>query len=186
MDVDGFGLDFSVGGEPDDNNSDTEVRSSQSIVVDLRDYMSVNKWHGRRKRKDTRTWKQRINRFHNAWASILDELVDRYITWKYHPSSESSATAGWEFSIPVVDIHSLTRSATIHRSDETKAASALVSAGYLAASPESPSLAVSIRTLELFHAIRLFKPNFSVEAFAKTTCYLYAVGNSFRRWFNLC
>ncbi|KAE9404798.1 hypothetical protein BT96DRAFT_973001 [Gymnopus androsaceus JB14] len=177
MDVDGLGFDFNVGGEPGDDDSDTELGSTQGIVVDLQDYIGINKWHGHRKYKDTRTWKQRINRFHDAWASILDELVVHYINWKYYPSSvpQSSATAGWEFSIPIVDVYSLARETTIHRNSETKATSALVSAGYLAASPESPSLAVSLRTLELFYAIRLFKPNFSVEAFAKTTCHLYAI-----------
>ncbi|KAF9076441.1 hypothetical protein BDP27DRAFT_1210207 [Rhodocollybia butyracea] len=138
--------------------------------------MGVNKWHGRRKYKDARTWKQRVQRFNDAWASIIDELVEQYICWKYSIPSQTAepATTGWEFSIQIIDVYTLTREATVPRNSETKATSALVQAGYLPASPESPSIAVSLRTLELFYATRLFKPNFSVEAFAKTVCHLHS------------
>lgn len=176
MDIDGIGLNIA----PDDDGSDVEPStSSENIVVDLRDFIGISKWHGRRKYKDTRTWKQRIYRFNQAWASILDELVDEYIGWKYNQDSQSRPTSsganGWEFSIQVVDVYSLACDATIYRDSETKATSALVQAGYLPASPESPSVAVSLRTLELFYAARLFKPNFSVEAFAKTVSHLHSV-----------
>ena len=177
MDVDG--IDLNISGPPDDDGSDAEPNSSQNMVVDLRDFIGISKWHGSRKYKDTRTWSQRIHRFNHAWASILDELVSEYINWKYHPDSQpqpaSSGANGWEFSIQIIDIYSLTHEASIHRDSETKATSALVQAGYLPASPESPSVAVSLRTLELFYTIRLFKPNFSVEAFAKTVCHLRSV-----------
>lgn len=176
MDIDNEGIGFNIGGTPDDDGSDTEPSSSQNIVVDLRDFIGITKWHGRRKYKDTRTWKQRIHRFNQAWASILDELVTEYVGWKYNSNTQSQPTSnGWEFSIQVIDIHSLSCEATIYRDSETKATSALVQAGYLPASPESPSIAVSLRTLELFYAARLFKPNFSVEAFAKTVCHLRSV-----------
>lgn len=177
MDIDGIG--FNIGGAPDDDGSDTEPTSPQNIVVDLRDFIGVTKWHGRRKYKDTRTWKQRIQRFNQAWASILDELVNEYIGWKYNSVSQSqpasSSANGWEFSIQIIDIYSLDRETVIYRDSETKATSALVQAGYLPASPESPTIAVSLRTLELFYATRLFKPNFSVEAFAKTLSHLRSV-----------
>ncbi|KAE9386543.1 hypothetical protein BT96DRAFT_960562 [Gymnopus androsaceus JB14] len=106
----------------------------------------------------------------------MDDLVSEYICWKYNPDSQpqpaSDSVNGWEFSIQVINIYSLTHEATIYRDSETKAMSALVQSGYLPASPESLSVAVSLRTLELFYAARLFKPNFSVEAFAKTVSHL--------------
>ncbi|KAF9054922.1 hypothetical protein BDP27DRAFT_1242445 [Rhodocollybia butyracea] len=175
MEIDGIGSDINAGDTADGEDSSAELNSSRNVVVDLRDFIGVNKWHGRRKYKDARTWKQRIQRFNNAWASIITELVDEYICWKYNSKpSTCSPSDSWEFSIEIIDVHSLTRQTTIYRDSETKATSALVRAGYLPASPESPSVAVSLRTLELFYAMRLFKPNFSVEAFAKMVCYLHS------------
>ncbi|KAJ3926014.1 MAG: hypothetical protein NXY57DRAFT_1051549 [Lentinula lateritia] len=75
----------------------------------------------------------------------------------------------------VVDIYTLERSTRITRDENTNSSKALVQAGYLGTSPEQPSLAVSLRTLELFYTLRLFKPNLSVEAFAKSICYLYSM-----------
>lgn len=188
MDVDGLGL--GIGQGPEDDGSDTELtpsqNTSQNIVVDLRDFIGVNKWHGHRKYKDTRTWKQRVHRFNHAWASIIDDLVNEYIRWKYNSNSHSQPGAnGWEFSIQVIDVYSSIHEATIYRDSETQATSALVQAGYLPASPVSPSVAVSLCTLELFYAVRLFKPNFSVEAFAKTACYLRSVCNTDSFFFSL-
>lgn len=178
MNIDDFGPNLNAGEVPDNDDGDGESDTSQNIVVDLRDFIGVNKWHGRRKYRDTRTWKQRIQRFNDAWASIINELVDEYISWKYSSEPSPGSPNSWEFSIRVIDIYTLTRQTTIYRNSETKATSALVRAGYLPGSPESPSVAVSLRTLELLYTIRLFKPNFSIEAFAKTVCHLHSVCNS--------
>ncbi|KAF9072520.1 hypothetical protein BDP27DRAFT_1418138 [Rhodocollybia butyracea] len=173
MEIDGIGPDINAGDAANSKDSSAELSSSQN-VVDLRDFIGVNKWHGRRKYKDAQTWKQHIQRFNNAWASIIDKLVDEYICWNYNSKpSTGSPSDSWEFSIEIIDIHSLTHQTTIYQDSETKTTSALVHAGYLPASPESPSIAVSLHMLELFYAMQLFKPNFSVEAFAKMVCYLH-------------
>jgi len=185
MTVDGvdFGHDF--GTAPDDDHSDVEGSAvSQGIIIDIRDVVGLKRWHGRRKYR-AQSRKERIHRFNEAWASIIDELVDDFIQWKYKiplaqsPPSPIAELSEWDFSIDTVDLYTLTHKTTICRDKDTKATSALVRAGYLAASPVSPSLAISLRTLELLRTIRLFKPNFSIEAFAKTVCHLYAVRNPF-------
>ncbi|KAH9910768.1 uncharacterized protein BXZ73DRAFT_108540 [Epithele typhae] len=53
---------------------------------------------------------------------------------------------------------------------------ALAARGYLATTPSQPELAMSFDTLELFRTIKLFKPSFSTEAFAKMACYKYEMG----------
>ncbi|KAG1781307.1 hypothetical protein EV702DRAFT_1177559 [Suillus placidus] len=52
-------------------------------------------------------------------------------------------------------------------------AEALVLASYLGTTPQAPSIAISITTLELYHRLRLRKPSLSVEAFSKVICDLY-------------
>lgn len=182
MEVDGVSFNLDIGAGPDDNDSDAETTTaSQNIIVDIRDVIGFKRWRGQRKYKGP-SWKERLRRFNDAWGELIDELVDEFIRWKYStpqsPTSFPKESNGWEFSINVVDIHNLTREVTIHRDSDTKAAIALVRAGYLPASPVSPSFAVSLRTLELFYTLRLFKPNLSVEAFAKTVCHLYSLRNT--------
>lgn len=83
------------------------------------------------------------------------------------------------FSIDVLDFYTLTTTATIpmDSSCETRA-EALVLSGYLGTVPLQPSLAVSLKTLELLRCLRLFKASFSIEAFAKLMCHYYSVSSS--------
>ncbi|KAJ3711310.1 hypothetical protein C8R42DRAFT_595980 [Lentinula raphanica] len=136
----------------------------------------MNRWHGcTRRYKDHRTWKQRIQRLHDAWTPLLDDLTDAYIRWKYGLEVSTTVNEEYSFTINVVNLHTLATEQQISRDENTKAAVALVHAGYLGTAPEQPSLAISLQTLELFHTLRLFKPSFSVEAFAKTVCHTYSI-----------
>ncbi|KAJ3964386.1 hypothetical protein EV361DRAFT_974213 [Lentinula raphanica] len=111
-------------------------------------------------------------------------MTDMYMKWKYHDppnvvtfqeATASPAVDGWDFDINVIDLHTLARVAIIPRDSETPVAVALVQAGYLGTTPVNPSVAIALRTLELFYSLRLFKPSFSVEAFAKTICHTLGV-----------
>lgn len=91
-------------------------------------------------------------------------------------SRPPTTATSYDFSITIIDIYTLDSEAIIPRSaDSTSPALSLVQAGYLGSTPVSPSFAVSLKTLELFRRLRLRKPSFSVEAFAKVICDLYAV-----------
>ncbi|KAH9944949.1 uncharacterized protein BXZ73DRAFT_86554 [Epithele typhae] len=50
---------------------------------------------------------------------------------------------------------------------------ALALLGYLGNTAIGPSIAISFATLELFRCLKLVKPSFSTEAFAKLVCYKY-------------
>ncbi|KAI0640521.1 hypothetical protein C8Q79DRAFT_1004171 [Trametes meyenii] len=81
----------------------------------------------------------------------------------------------YDFTIDVVDIYTLETTVTISHDGAQMAVVALAEQGYMATTPISPSLAISFRTLELFRLIRLRKPLFSTEAFAKLVCDCYAL-----------
>lgn len=84
------------------------------------------------------------------------------------------------FTIPVYDVFSLRSTVLIHRSQESTSASIDIALrGYLPKTPTKPGTAVSFKTLELFHRIRLRKPSMSVEAFAKVVADYYAVSKLF-------
>lgn len=145
-------------------------------------YLSSCRWTGHRKYKDGRTWKHRIEQLNAAWAPLIEELTDAYIGWRYGLTASTAADESFAFSINTLDVYLLEIETTVKRSPDTKASIALVHAGYLGTVPEQPSLAVSLRTLELYHTLRLFKPSFSIEAFAKAMCHLYSVRTPVPHW----
>jgi hypothetical protein len=112
----------------------------------------------------------------------MEDIVNAYLTWKYpkqHPpqSNPTSSTPSddYDFDITVINIFTLQKACKIPRSATDQTAPALVRSGYIGNTPERPSLAISIKTIELFRKLRLRKPSFSVEAFAKVICDYYVV-----------
>ena len=90
-------------------------------------------------------------------------------------SQPTTPLKNFDFSIEVFDIYTLERSVNISCSSSDLPIQALMRDGYLGTSLATPSLAISLRTLELFRRIRLCKPSFSVEGFAKVVCDTYSV-----------
>jgi hypothetical protein len=81
----------------------------------------------------------------------------------------------YNFSLDCVDLYNLSTSIHVPRTSTMTAIEALMVQGYLATSPVDPTLAISIKTLELFRRLRCRKASLSVEAYAKVLCDLYAV-----------
>ncbi|KAH9951708.1 hypothetical protein B0H21DRAFT_842744 [Amylocystis lapponica] len=157
---------------PDEHDDDT------AFIHALRD-IEGSRWKSRWY-KDARTWRQRVQNLDENWRPLIPDLVDAYIAWRYGQSGSSGGDEPvrglYDFDINVFDIYSLASTATVSRDADTKSAAvALVASGYLGITPFSPSLAVSIKTLELLRSIRLFKASFSVEAFGKLLCHYYMI-----------
>ncbi|GBE83749.1 hypothetical protein SCP_0508050 [Sparassis crispa] len=110
----------------------------------------------------------------------MPELIDTYLAWQ-HPLSTPAAPAADEardnmaytFDIAVLNIYTLTPSVTVPRAANATMAQSLVRNGYLGMTSINPSLAISLKSLELLRALRLFKASFSIEAFAKLLCHYY-------------
>ncbi|KAG2120942.1 uncharacterized protein F5147DRAFT_741824 [Suillus discolor] len=86
----------------------------------------------------------------------------------------SPSPSSYDFEIECIDIYTLSNTTHIQCHTNVKTVSeALVLNSYIGATPESPSIAISLRTLELYYRIRLQKPSFSAEAFMKVLCDLY-------------
>lgn len=80
-----------------------------------------------------------------------------------------------DVEIAVVDIYTLSTSVKVSSTDKETTASALADMGFIGNAPFKPSMAVSMKTLELYRILRRRKPSFSVEAFVKVISDLYLV-----------
>ena len=128
-----------------------------------------------------------MTRVQTNWAPFLDDIALAFLRWKYPDNVESVDTTPplsgdstmnettLEFEIETIDLYNLTTLVTITRSQDVTVSESLVRNGWLGASPINPSIAISLKTLELFRRLRLRKASLSVEAFAKVLCDLYSV-----------
>ena len=72
-------------------------------------------------------------------------------------------------------MYTLEQCMDLERGPDDRAVLLLASQGFMANNPLAPSIVVSFDTLDFFRLLRLRKPSFSVEAFAKVLCDLYSV-----------
>lgn len=140
-----------------------------------------------RVRKDTRTWAQRVQNLDDNWKPKIPLLVTAYLKYQHISSQQTDPAASTlnhgsdqpdtteTCTIGVLDIYSCDSTAVVAIAEGQTLAEALVTAGYLGTTPISPTLAISLKTLELFRCIRLFKASFSTEAFTKLLCHQYYV-----------
>jgi hypothetical protein len=84
-----------------------------------------------------------------------------------------------EVEITVIDIYSLSTSVKYSCIEDQTTATTLAGLGFIGNAPFRPSVAVSIKTLELYRILRRRKPSFSVEGFVKVISDLYMVCMAF-------
>jgi hypothetical protein len=75
----------------------------------------------------------------------------------------------------MIDIYTLSTSVKISCAEDQTTASTLAGLGFIGNAPFRPSVAVLIKTLELYRILRRRKPSFSVEGFVKVVSDLYMV-----------
>ncbi|KAK7444532.1 hypothetical protein VKT23_015210 [Stygiomarasmius scandens] len=172
-DSDPMDIDTRVMAGNDDEAEDALNIGGETFVYAVRDLIQGNKWSGHRWRKDGRTWRRRIQAMDEQWSTQLEDMTDAYIQWKYTSGTSYPSDLEYDFEISTINLYTLERTIQVARDAHTEPNVALVRAGYLGNSPVAPSIAVSLKTLELFHVLRLFKASFSIEAFAKVLCHLY-------------
>ena len=94
--------------------------------------------------------------------------TDNSVTADASPTSKT-------VEITIIDIYTLSSSIKISCEDSQTTASTLAGLGFIGNAPFHPSVAVSIKTLELYRILRRRKPSFSIEGFVKVISDLYMV-----------
>ena len=147
-------------------------------------------WARYRIYRDHRTWQHRTSRTEANWEPLLPELTDHYLSWKYPtsppddiPIQDPEDLNTVTFEIELVDIHTVPQKITIQRAPGSLSPCCdLACHGYIRNAPNNPTIAVSIKTLELYRRLRRRKPRFSIEAFAKVVCDIYMVCGLISWW----
>lgn len=181
FDDDAFGIAVNedLGVPDDDGDPAWQDEEQESLSHAIRDMLGARATT--RKYKDARTWRQRVQNLDANWKQAIPRLVKAYLEWRYgtsKPVDEPSDVIPATTTMNILDIYTTSTTADISRSTKSLVED-LVLGGYLGTSPLYPSLAISLKTLELFRSLRKFKPSFSVEAFTKLLCYYYYVGGLF-------
>ncbi|CDO69485.1 hypothetical protein BN946_scf184662.g5 [Trametes cinnabarina] len=166
-------------GDFDDDNEWEDIdpdEHTEAIIHAIRNIMAT--YSGIRRVRDKRMWRQRVLNAEKNWQAILPQLADAYLNWRYSPNaglSPDQIDVDYEFTIKAINIYTMTSSLRVLRTLNQSACEALVRRGYLGNSPVNPSLAVSLKTLELLCNLKLVKPSFSFEAYAKLICLIYYI-----------
>ncbi|KAJ3523486.1 hypothetical protein NM688_g8722 [Phlebia brevispora] len=186
--------------ESDDEDRDWADVEDQAFVHDLETF-ARSRW-GQQWKTYKKTWKDRKERQMTTWDAIIGTLVDTYLAKQYprpypvYPCNEpepmdtrpdtsgapdlENTTADSEYTVQVYDLWTLESELTFTRKpDSVSPAIELMALGYVAKTPKRPSVAISLRTLQLLYRLRQRKASFSIEAFAKVLCDYY--GTPYRR-----
>ncbi|KAF8329667.1 hypothetical protein F5887DRAFT_896606 [Amanita rubescens] len=107
-----------------------------------------------RKRIDYRDRRDRTELTTKHWEAQLDMLVSAYLTFQMRQGADGLVAN------PVVD-------------DDRYPNEALVRNGFLGCSPLHPTVCISFRTLSAYRQIHRTCPRYSLQAFAKSLCYLH-------------
>ncbi|KAJ3003115.1 hypothetical protein NUW54_g1805 [Trametes sanguinea] len=177
--MDGDAHNFLAGNQDNDDAwedvDESEDSAQEAITLAIQDVMAA--YGGICHKADKRTWRNRVDNMEKNWTLLISRLTNVYLTWCYPPSPlvPMDVDPSYSFMIDVIDTYALTPSTTISQSADLSTAEALVRHGYLGNSPINPSLAILLKTLELFRCLKLVKASFSAEAFAKLVCYQYYI-----------
>ena len=145
-----------------------------------------------RHQRDERTWTSRVTDLHQNWKPLVEGITDAYLQWRYgdstHASTEDTTISPCfddnaippellDVEITVIDVYTLSKSVKLSRTDDQTTVVALAGLGFIGNAPFKPSVAISMKTLELYRLLRRRKASFSVESFVKVICDLYNVSS---------
>ena len=122
-----------------------------------------------RHQRDERTWTSRVTDLNQNWKPLVEGITDAYLQWRY---GDSTHTPTEETTIPplcsddkaippeltdieitVIDIYTLSKSVKLSCTDDQTTAVALAGLGYIGNTPFKPSVAISMKTLELYRLL---------------------------------
>ncbi|KDR71992.1 hypothetical protein GALMADRAFT_74454 [Galerina marginata CBS 339.88] len=125
---------------------------------------------------DSRTRKNRIQQRINAWQRQIPHLAEQYLKWKHEGApvlGDSDTEVETVWSLETVSFSDLKSRVFRHIPEISYVNETLVRNGFLGASPEKPSLAISLELLEIYRQLRRVCPRFSLDALGRALCHIH-------------
>ncbi|KAK7013948.1 hypothetical protein R3P38DRAFT_3206529 [Favolaschia claudopus] len=161
-------------------NDEEAEDAEQKLLEELRAHH--HKLYGRR--VDHRTRRDRTQILVDGFTAQLPQMVDAYLVWSLDNANEGlaklfvypdDAVVEDKARIYIVDLFSAYFTfVPVVRGDQL-ITSAFVRQGLIPVSPYNPSVAITVRTLEVFRATQLRCPRLGIQAFVRTLCDLHGV-----------
>lgn len=147
------------------------------------------------RRGDPRTRSRRVQRQIDSWKEQMPLLVDAYLEFRANGGLKANGTldpsidGSWPLTVIGFDGAGVLISLSFvltshlescqrffsHTTDVIKANETLLRCGYIGASPDTPAIAFSLRTFEIFRQIHRVTPRFTLDSLAKTLNHLHKV-----------
>ncbi|KAF8167514.1 hypothetical protein B0H34DRAFT_669941 [Crassisporium funariophilum] len=131
---------------------------------------------------DSQTRKDCIQQRVNAWQRQIPHLAKQYLKWKQEgaPAQETSdMQIGTAWSLETVSFSDLKSCEFRHIPEVSYVNETLVQSGFLGASPEKPSLAISLELLEIYRQLRRVCPRFSLNALGCALCHIHHISSAY-------
>ncbi|KAF8317008.1 uncharacterized protein EI90DRAFT_3134060 [Cantharellus anzutake] len=164
--------DWSIGINVDHTSSDMTYKELADVVTSLQPKRGVS-------------WQNRINASQAHWAALIPSLSDAYLMSKtsnpqcmplHHPEPPENLNSTHIYVIDIFDGRSYEY--IPQDPDETSTTIALLRSGYIPPTPVNPTVAISIRSLELLHGLMRSLLNFSVQSFARLLADLHCMSRN--------
>ncbi|EPS95018.1 hypothetical protein FOMPIDRAFT_130893 [Fomitopsis schrenkii] len=128
-----------------------------------------------RKRKDTRTRRDRLVVSNRDWQQQIHRVVEGYLTgWKAGivPCVDTDVCA-WD--VTFIDFHQLRAGVVAPSSPDEYPNEALARLGYIGTAPLKPAVANTIQTLEAYRQLHHVCPRLSIHTQVQALCRLHEV-----------
>ncbi|KAJ7068934.1 hypothetical protein B0H15DRAFT_958046 [Mycena belliarum] len=171
--------DISHGGE--DFNETQREESDEALWQALRD--SHNFLFSRR--RDYRTRRDRTQSLVDAFGPQMNAITDAYLDWSVRSRDGGGMDAHFEshpdemvlnhLPLMVIDIFSASPAQIPMFARDHFVASGLVNLGLIPCSPFSPTVAITVRALEVFRVTRLRCPRLGIQPYVRALCDIHGV-----------
>ncbi|KAF9486113.1 hypothetical protein BDN70DRAFT_235965 [Pholiota conissans] len=142
----------------------------EAVLHEIMDGISFSK------RYDSRTRRDRIQRLVDAWRQQIPRLAIQYLEWKHCGDPLLPSTSSEElWEVEVISFTDRNKRKFAHTEGAISANETLVRHGFLGATPERPSIAISITLLEIYRQLRRVCPRLSLDALSRALCHLHRI-----------
>ncbi|KAK7676308.1 hypothetical protein QCA50_020725 [Cerrena zonata] len=169
--------------EQEEEMEPPDISHEGGELGDAADAIFVHIVGGKRARfRGARTRRERLLAMERNWAEQIPQLAKAYLKWKHCTDREPETLDNTEhrFEVTAIYTHDYEQVLGVMQRVDESANVSLVRHGLLGCSSIAPTVAISLKTLELYHRLRRQHPQLGVQAMVRALCDVHGV--SYASW----